>query len=99
MLASAVSAMSRMGGLADDPSVPSGPAKARQRAGWPAGWVISATSWACRPRRSDWTAMDSPSPTGTGPASVSSISRIVSSTRFLVVTWSSSRSRSMALAA
>ena len=43
--------------------------------------------------------MDSPSLTGTGPASVSSISRIVSSTRFLVVTWSSSRSRSMALAA
>ncbi len=43
--------------------------------------------------------MDSPSPTGTGPASVSSISRIVSSTRFLAVTWSSSRSRSTALAA
>ena len=43
--------------------------------------------------------MASPSSTGTGPASVSSISRIVSSTRFLVVTWSSSRSRSIALAA
>jgi hypothetical protein len=61
--------------------------------------VISATSSACRPRRSDWTASDSPSPAWTGPASVSSISLIVSSTRFLVVTWSSSRSRSIALAA
>ena len=85
--------------MTDDQSVLSGPAKARHWGGWPAGWVISATSCACRPRRSDWTAMASPSSTGTGPASVSSISRIVSSTRFLVVTWSSSRSRSIALAA
>ena len=88
-----------MDGVADDRSVPSGAGEGAPAGRLPAGWVISATSSACRPRRSDWTAMDSPSPTGTGPASVSSISRIVSSTRFLVVTWSSSRSRSMALAA
>ena len=61
--------------------------------------MTSATSWACSPRRSACTASTRPSATGTGPASVSSISLIVSSSRFRAVTWSSSRSRSIALAA
>jgi len=45
--------MSRIDALADASSVPNGPANARQQAGWPGGWVISANSSACRPRRSD----------------------------------------------
>ena len=75
-------------------------ATARQRRpSSPGALVTRATSAACRPWRSDWSAMVRPSATGSGPASVSSISRMVSSTRLRVVTSSSSRSRSMAAAA
>ena len=92
-------AMLRRDGDTTAGSWPSGPAKARHCGVPPSGWVSRATSSACSPRRNDSSATVRPWATGTGPAKVSSISRIVSSTRLRAVTWSSSRSRSTALAA
>ncbi len=93
------SAVPHSDGDADAGSRPMGPVNARHRGAASGGWVSSATSSARSPRRSDSTATTRPSATGMRPASVSSISRMVSSTRFRAVTWSSSRSRSTALAA
>ena len=66
----------------------------------PPGSRVSSAAWsACSPLRSACRAISSPLATGMGPAKVSSISLIVSSTRLRAVTSSSNRSRSIALAA